>query len=75
MANEAKLKLIHLVYGLLAAAVVVGIAIGSLMNQQDTNTDNIDRKVGREVFSQHEKYQNEQFKEIKDSLVRIEKKL
>ena len=33
------------------------------------------KKVDKEVFQQHETYQNQQFGEIKDSLIRIEDKL
>ncbi|KKM93697.1 hypothetical protein LCGC14_1205830 [marine sediment metagenome] len=45
--KEAKLKLIHLVYGLLAAALMVGMAIGALMNQQGTNTGNISKNTDK----------------------------
>lgn len=32
-------------------------------------------KVDKEVFNQHEKYQEQQYTEIKESLIRIEGKL
>ncbi len=73
--REAKLKLVHLLWMLMIGAICVGIAVGTLLNQQGTNTESIDQKVEKEVFSQHEKYQYEQFTEIKESLIRIEKKL
>ena len=34
-----------------------------------------DNKLDKEVFKQHETYQNQQYGEIKDTLVRIEEKL
>lgn len=40
---EGKLKLIHIVYGLLAAALCVGVAIGTMSNQQGTNTKTIEK--------------------------------
>ena len=55
--SEAKLKLVHLVYGMFAAAVMIGIAIGSMMKQQSTNTGDIkaveSQKVEKEIFKMH----------------------
>lgn len=63
-----KLKLIHLVYGLIAAGVIVGITIGRMGNQQMTNTEVISQKVNKELFESHEKYQTEQFKGIQKTM-------
>ncbi len=53
--TEGKLKLIHLVYGLLAAALLIGIAIGAMKNQQSVNTGEIEKKVDMAVYEQHQK--------------------
>ncbi|GAG09882.1 unnamed protein product [marine sediment metagenome] len=66
--KESQLKLIHLVYGLLAAAVLVGIALGTVMNQQKVNTKEVDKKVDKEVFEQHSKQQTEQFEIIRTDI-------
>ena len=71
----AKIKLVHLVYGLLAAAVIIGIAIGSLMNQQSTNTKNIQSKVSKEYFDLYSQQQLLQITEIKVYLEKIDLKL
>lgn len=34
----------------------------------------LEKKVDKNVFESHEKYQNQQYTEIKDSLIRIEAK-
>lgn len=77
--GTAKLKLVHLVYGLIAAAVLVGVWIGSLGSQQSTNTNDIKRKVEKPIFEAHEKYQTQQFKSIQktmdDGFDRIEKSI
>lgn len=41
--TESKLKLIHLVYLLVAAAISVGIVYGAMQNQQRNNTDTIEK--------------------------------
>lgn len=66
MANntESKLKLIHLVYGLFAAAVCIGIAIGGMRTQQSVNTSRIEQKVEKEIFAQHSIAQIRQFDSI-----------
>lgn len=71
MANEnstAKLKLVHLVYGLIAAAVLVGIVIGRMGNQQERNTTDIGNNVNKEIFNRHEQEQTRQFKSIQDTM-------
>ncbi len=76
---EGKLKLIHLVYGLLAAAVLIGISIGAMGNQQKTNTDNIEKvelkKVEKEVFEQHQQTQQRTFEKIDKGIEKLDKKL
>ena len=66
--GTSKLKLIHLVYGLIAAGVIIGIAIGRMGNQQTTNTKEIKQKVNKELFESHEKYQTQQFKSIQKTM-------
>lgn len=77
--GTAKLKLIHLVYGLIAAGVIVGITIGRMGNQQTTNTASIEKKVNQEIFDSHEKYQTQQFRSIqatmKDGFGKLEKSI
>ena len=73
--SEAKLKLVHLVYGLIADAVFIGIAIGMLMNQQSTNTQKIDTKVSKEYFDLYAQQQLLQVTEIKVYLEKIDLKL
>ncbi len=74
-----KLKLVHLVYGLIAAAVLVGIVIGRMGNQQEINTKDIKLKVGKEIFQRHEQSQEKQFKAIQltmdNGFTRIEKQI
>ena len=73
--GESKLKLIHLVYGLIAAGVIIGIYIGKISNQQSTNTKGIAVKVEKEVFNMHQEQQRIQFKKIDSSLDKIDGKL
>ena len=76
--NVGKLKLIHLLYVIIVAAVGTGIAFGIASNQQATNSKAIEKleveKVEKEVFDMHQQQQNMQFKDIKESLKRIENK-
>ena len=72
--TEAKLKLIHLVYALIAAAVVIGIAIGGMNKQQSINTQQIEKKTDVTIFNMHQKQQTEQFTRIEKALERIEQK-
>lgn len=73
--KESKLKLIHLVYGLISAGVLVGIAIGALMNQQNTNTEEIKTKVDTPIFIMHQEQQREQFESTNKTLDKMDKKL
>ena len=73
--TEGKLKLIHLVYGLLAAAVLIGISIGAMGNQQKTNTGRIQQKVEKEVFEQHQQSQQRTFESIEKGIEKVDKKL
>jgi replicative DNA helicase len=70
--TEGKLKLIHVIWTLLAAAVLVGVAGGAIKNQQKTNTEQIKQqqqsKVEKEVFEMHQNQQNQQFKDIKETM-------
>ncbi len=66
--GTAKLKLVHLVYGLLAAAVVVGIALGRMGKTVEDNVDDIKLKVSQEIFVSHEKYQTQQFRAIQKTM-------
>lgn len=77
--GTAKLKLVHLVYGLFASAVIIGIVIGKMSNQQETNTDDIKLKVNKEIFTRHEIEQQRQFKGIQktmgDGFTKLEKSI
>ncbi len=77
--TEGKLKLIHLVYGLLAAALCIGLSIGAMANQQTNNTDNIEKvelkKVEKEVFEQHQATQQRTFEKIDKGIEKLDKKL
>ena len=66
--GTAKLKLVHLVYGLIAAGVLVGIALGRMGKTVEDNVDDIKLKVNQEIFVSHEKYQTQQFKAIQKTM-------
>ena len=69
-----ELKLTHLLWVILVFVLMAGIAMGVLKNQQGTNTKNIDTKVGIDVFDMHQEQQFREYKDIKESLKRIEEK-
>ncbi len=73
--TEGRLKLIHLIYLLLTAALGIGLVVGGMLNQQEVNTSSIEAKVGKEVFIQHEVQQRESLERIYSGIDRIEKKL
>jgi hypothetical protein len=73
--TEARLKLIHLVYGLLGAALLIGIAIGAMKNQQVTNTKEIQGKVGKEVYEQHQEEQLRSNKRMYEGIEKLDGKL
>lgn len=77
--TESKLKLIHLVYLLVAAAISVGIVYGAMQNQQGNNTKDIEKmktaKVEKEYMVQHETQQREQFIKIDKTLDKVIVKL
>ncbi len=73
--KESKLKLIHLVYGLIAAGVLAGMALGMLMNQQQVNTSEIDKKLEREIFDMHNQQQVLQFEKTDALLEKMDGKL
>ncbi len=64
--NSLKDVWLKTLIGFIITVMIIGSTVGfSLIN----------KKVDKEVYIQHEKYQTEQFGEIKDSLQRIEEKL
>ena len=73
--KESKLKLIHLVYGLIAAGVLAGMALGMLMNQQQVNTSEIDKKLEREIFDMHNQQQVLRFEKTDALLEKMDGKL
>ena len=73
--GEAKLKLIHLVWGLILAAVLVGIAIGAMQNQQANNTKAIGCKLEKDIFEQHQSQQIRSMDKIDKSMDSMDKKL
>ncbi|MAF35802.1 hypothetical protein CL622_01645 [archaeon] len=62
--STGKLKLVHLVYMLGAAILLVGIAWGTMRNQQATNTKEIEKKVEKEIFNMHQQEQTRQVDSI-----------
>ncbi len=75
VSTEGKLKLIHLVYLLVLAGVLAGIAWGSMKNQQKTNTKEIGQKINNELFQMHQTQQTEQMQKIDGKLDKIDEKL
>ena len=72
--SRRELKLTHLLWIVLTAVLLAGVSAGILKNQQGTNTKEIEKKVGKDVFQMHNEQQIMQYTEIKDSLKRIEAK-
>ena len=72
--SKRELKLTHLLWVILIAVLMAGVSAGVLKNQQSTNTKEIEKKVGKDVFIMHNEQQMMQFKDIKESLKRIEEK-
>jgi hypothetical protein len=54
--------------------VLIALVVGSFTVGFDGRNKLDDKKVDKEVFDMHQEYQNSQFKDIKDSLKRIEDK-
>ena len=73
--TEAKLKLIHLLYVLLAAALCVGVVIGAMRNQQGVNTIAIEKKVEKDIFTQHQEQQRIQSVKLDKTLSKMNDKL
>ncbi len=73
--DGTRLKLIHLVYGLLVACVIAGIAIGRVRERQIIHTEQISAKVEKEVFELHQIQQREQMVRIDNGFVGVNKKL
>ncbi len=55
--------------------VLIGFIITVMVLSIGVGGKAMEKKVNKEVFEQHEVYQAVQYKEIKDSLTRIEEKL
>lgn len=73
--RESKLKLIHLVYLLVAAALGIGLYLGAISNQQETNTGRIEHKVEKEIFDMHQQQQNVQMGRIDKTMGEMNTKL
>ena len=70
MANGTKDVWLKVLIGFIITVLGVTITAGfASMNRID------EKKVDKEVFSQHETYQAQQYTDIKDSLTRIEGKI
>jgi len=73
-ANEAKLKLAHIIWMILIAVIGASLALGAIKNQQTTNTKQIKQqeltKVGKDVFQMHQEQQLQQTKDTKDTMIR-----
>ena len=54
--------------------VLIGFIITLIFVSVSIVMAGMDKKVDKEIFRQHEKYQNQQYSEIKASLQRIEDK-
>jgi hypothetical protein len=61
--TEAKptLKLIHLMWMIMAAVATAGATWGITIKQQEVNTKNIEKKVEKDIFTQHIDHQKQQF--------------
>ncbi len=68
--NTAKLRLVHLLWIILAAVLGAGLSMGAFANQQKTNTAEIEKKVESEVFQIHCENQARQFNQIQETLNR-----
>jgi hypothetical protein len=55
--------------------VLLGFIFSLIVLTSTMGAKSLDRKLNKDVFERHEEYQNTQFSDIKDSLIRIEKKL
>lgn len=55
--------------------VLLGFIFSLIVLTATMGAKSLDKKVEKDVFDRHEEYQKEQFGDIKDSLIRIEKKL
>lgn len=77
--KAGKLKLIHLIWLLLAMALTVGVAWGVVVNQQKVNSKAIEKKMDRDLFDMHQEQQMQQFESLqtimKDGFARIDKRL
>ncbi len=73
------LRLAHLFWAIVIVLAVVLITFGRLVNQQEVNVKEIDKKNSKEMFNMHVGEQREQIKginnNIKDGFNRIDKRL
>ena len=70
-----KLKLVHLVWMLMVLAIGLGVAWGTTINQQQTNTEAIKQKVEKDIFQMHAEQQKEQYQKMDKKLDTILKKI
>lgn len=77
--SKPNLKLIHLLWTIIAAAVLVGVAWGAMRNEQINQSKSIEKKVEKEVFEIHMEAQRQQtetfVKVVNDGFERIDKRL
>lgn len=66
--NNERLRTIHILYILVVAVLAVGIAWGALSTQQGTNSDEIKKKVDKEVFEVYIQAQTNQFHSLETSI-------
>lgn len=70
MANGTKDVWLKVLIGFIITVLCIVATVG-YAGMKDID----EKKVDKEVFNQHEEYQKEQYKEIKESLIRIEGKI
>jgi len=70
-----KLKLVHLVWMIVAVVATVCLACGSQKKQLEVNTANIETKVNKEVFGLHLEQQTESNRQVQEKLDTIIEKL
>jgi hypothetical protein len=55
--------------------VLLGFIFSLIVLTSTMGAKSLDRKLNKDVFERHEEYQNTQFSDIKEYLIRIDKKL
>jgi uncharacterized protein HemX len=70
--KKFSLKLIHLFWIILVAAILTGVAWGVMHNQQSTNSKKIDtldtEKVEKDIFQMHMNQQQQQFESLEKTI-------